>query len=126
MKNLFGIMQIVPSIAIDKNVNVQNIEVLENNIHAGTKYLRFICDEHFEGEEIDRMNKTYFAFASYKAGADRIARLRMKAEEMGLDPNVWFNNVEIAAAKETGREIVQYVSNIAKYHAAYRRGVTKR
>ena len=121
-----GIMQLVPSIAEDEHVNIQNIEVLENNIHAGVKYLRFICDRYFAGEGIDRLNKTYFAFASYKADPERIAGFRKTAEEMGLDPNVWFNNVEIAAAKETGREIVQYVSNIAKYYAAYRRGFTER
>jgi membrane-bound lytic murein transglycosylase MltF len=39
---------------------------------------------------------------------------------MGLDPNVWFHNVEVAAAKEIGRETVQYVSNIYKYYIAYR------
>jgi membrane-bound lytic murein transglycosylase MltF len=39
---------------------------------------------------------------------------------MGLDPNVWFYNVEVAAAQEIGRETVQYVSNIYKYYIAYR------
>jgi len=39
---------------------------------------------------------------------------------MGLDPNVWFHNAEIAAAKVIGRETVQYVSNIYKYYIAYR------
>jgi len=39
---------------------------------------------------------------------------------MGLDPNVWFGNVDIVAAKRIGRETVQYVSNIYKYYIAYR------
>ena len=39
---------------------------------------------------------------------------------MGLDPNIWFRNVEIVAAKRIGRETVQYVSNIYKYYVAYR------
>ena len=39
---------------------------------------------------------------------------------MGLDPNGWFGNVEIVAAKRIGRETVQYVSNIYKYYIAYR------
>lgn len=38
---------------------------------------------------------------------------------MGLDPNVWFGNVENAAAAVVGRETVQYVSNIYKYFIAY-------
>ena len=36
----------------------------------------------------------------------------------GLDPNVWFNNVESVAGEKIGRETVTYVSNIYKY-AAY-------
>jgi membrane-bound lytic murein transglycosylase MltF len=36
------------------------------------------------------------------------------------DPNLWFRNVEIVAAREIGRETVQYVSNIYKYYTAYR------
>ena len=37
---------------------------------------------------------------------------------MGLNPNVWFRNVEVIVAKEIGRETVQYVSNIYKYYLA--------
>ena len=46
--------------------------------------------------------------------------LRHEAREKGLDPNVWFRNVEIIAAKRIGRETVRYVSNICKYYVAYR------
>ena len=38
---------------------------------------------------------------------------------MGLDPNVWFGNVELVAAKNIGQETVTYVSNIYKYYVAY-------
>ena len=68
---------------------------------------------------MDEVNKMLFAFASYNAGPARIKRLRKKAVTMGLDPNVWFRNVEIVAAKSIGRETVQYVSNIYKYYIAY-------
>ncbi len=46
--------------------------------------------------------------------------MREDAQKMGLDPNRWFRNVEIATAKEIGRETVQYVSNIFKYYIAYK------
>ena len=39
---------------------------------------------------------------------------------VGLDPNQWFGNVEIIAAREIGRETVDYVSNIYKYYSAYK------
>ena len=38
---------------------------------------------------------------------------------MGLNPNIWFGNVENAAAAVVGRATVQYVSNIYKYYIAY-------
>ena len=59
-------------------------------------------------------------FASYNAGPNRIARLRQKAKDEGLDPNKWFGNVELIAAKEVGQETVTYVSNIYKYYVAYK------
>ena len=70
---------------------------------------------------MDDVNKMLFAFASYNAGPARVSGLRSKAAKMGLDPNVWFHNVEVVAAREIGRETVQYVSNIYKYYIAYRR-----
>ena len=68
---------------------------------------------------MDDVNTLLFAFASYNAGPARIQGLCKKAAAMGLDPNVWFRNVEIVAAKSIGRETVQYVSNIYKYYIAY-------
>jgi membrane-bound lytic murein transglycosylase MltF len=115
-----GVMQILPSTASDSNVNIQNIEKLENNIHAGVKYLRFIRNRYFEKEPLSEKNKTLFTFASYNAGPARVAKLRREAENAGLDPNIWFRNVEIIAARRIGRETVQYVSNIYKYYTAYR------
>ena len=115
-----GVMQLLPSTATDRNVGIQNIEEIENNIHAGVKYLRFIVDRYYAKEPMDRLNKGLFAFASYNAGPAKVAKLRKEAREMGLDPNVWFRNVEIVAAKRIGRETVQYVSNIYKYYVAYR------
>ena len=42
-----------------------------------------------------------------------------EAQRLGLDPNVWFDNVERVAAYRIGRETVQYVANIYKYYIAY-------
>jgi len=115
-----GVMQVLPSTAADRNVGIPDIEKLENNIHAGTKYLRFVVDRYFQDPSIDRINRMLFAFAAYNAGPARINDLREKTAKMGLDPNIWFHNVEMAAAKEIGRETVQYVANIYKYYIVYR------
>ncbi len=115
-----GVMQILPSTAKDKNVNISGIDKIDPNIHAGVKYLRFVIDHYFNEPEIDELNKGLFAFASYNAGPAKVAKMRRAARKMGFDPNVWFNNVEVVAARRIGRETVQYVSNIAKYYTAYR------
>jgi len=121
-----GVMQMLPTTAADPNVNIREIEKLENNIHAGTKYLRFIINQYYKDEPMDSDNKMLFAFASYNAGPAKVNRLRKKTTAMGLNPNVWFHNVEIAAAKVIGRETVQYVSNIYKYYIAYRQVAKQR
>jgi membrane-bound lytic murein transglycosylase MltF len=69
---------------------------------------------------MDRLNKGLFTFASYNAGPGRVRQLRREAAKAGLDPNVWFGNVEVIAAERIGRETVTYVANIYKYYVAYR------
>jgi len=115
-----GIMQMLPSTAADRNVGMADITKLENNIHAGIKYLRFLHDRYFSDESIEPLERILLTFAAYNAGPAKIARLRKEAEKLGLDPNVWFKNVEVVAAKRIGRETVQYVSSIYKYYTAYR------
>jgi membrane-bound lytic murein transglycosylase MltF len=114
-----GVMQVMPATARDKAVNIPDIEKLDSNIHAGIKYNRWVVDNFYQDPAITRLNKGLFAFASYNAGPGRVAGLRKEAAAEGLDPNKWFNNVELVAAKRIGRETVTYVSNIYKYYLAY-------
>ena len=120
-----GVMQVLPGTAADPNVDIAGIEKLENNIHAGVKYLRFLRDRYFEDQPMDDFNKTLFTFAAYNAGPARINKLRDEARQSNLDPNVWFGNVEVVASKRIGRETVHYVSNIYQYYVAYRLLVNK-
>jgi membrane-bound lytic murein transglycosylase MltF len=115
-----GVMQILPSTAKDPNVGIPDVDNIESNVHAGAKYLKFLRDRYFDDDNIDDVNQTLFAFASYNAGPAKVARLRKEAAEAGFDPNVWFGNVEVICAKRIGRETTQYVSNIYKYHIAYK------
>ena len=118
-----GVMQMLKSTAKDPNINIPEIEDLEKNIHAGNKYMRYILNHYFADAEMDDLNKHLFAFASYNAGPNRIAKLRKKAAEQGYDPNVWFDNVETVVGREVGREPVTYVSNVFKYYVTYRMSV---
>ena len=114
-----GVMQLLPSTAADKNVGIDDIEKLEPNIHAGVKYLDFLHDRYFKDADMDELNQWLFTFAAYNAGPAKISKLRAEAAKSGHNPNVWFRNVELVAARRIGRETVQYVSNIYKYYIAY-------
>jgi len=116
-----GIMQVLKKTAADSRIGITHIEKLENNIAAGAKYLRYLYDRYYAPENnMDKLNRMLFTLASYNAGPRKIARMRKLASKMGLNPNLWFNNVELAAAQKIGRETVQYVGNIYKYYIAYR------
>ena len=113
-----GIMQVMP--ATGKELNVGDIHEIEANIHAGVKYMRFMMDRYYADEPMDPLNKALMTFASYNAGPGRVRQLRREAEKKGLNPNVWFGNVERVASERIGRETVTYVSNIFKYYVAYK------
>jgi membrane-bound lytic murein transglycosylase MltF len=113
-----GVMQVRPSTAADPNIGVADIDTLDGNIHAGTKYLRYLRDNYFSDAARDA--QVDFALAAYNAGPARINGLRKKAVTMGLDPNRWFGNVEWAAYREIGTETPTYVANVQMYYAAYK------
>jgi len=113
-----GIMQVMPQTG--KELAVGDITKLEPNIHAGVKYMRAVRDRYFENEPMDDLNKALFTFAAYNAGPARVRQLRKEAGTRGLNPNVWFGNVEQIASERIGRETVTYVANIFKYYIAYR------
>ncbi len=113
-----GVMQVLPSTG--NEMGVGDIHLVDPNIHAGVKYIRYVIDQYFKDEPMDELDKTLFAFASYNAGPARIRKLRAEAKEQGLDPNKWFGNVEYVVSNRIGRETVVYVSNVYKYYIAYR------
>lgn len=113
-----GIMQLLPSTAAGRPISIKNVKVTDNNVHAGTKYMRFLIDRYFAESEIDTLNRHLLALAAYNAGPARVAQLRRMTRAKGLNPNLWFDHVEIMAAREIGRETVDYVSNIYKFYAS--------
>lgn len=115
-----GIMQMLPSTAKDKVVGITGIDKdADRNVEAGAKYLRHLIDTYIGGDAVTAKDRQLFAFAAYNAGPGNLRKFRDKAKAMGLDPDVWFGNVENAASEIVGRETVQYVSNIYKYYVAY-------
>jgi membrane-bound lytic murein transglycosylase MltF len=113
-----GVMQVMP--ATGKELAVGDITQVEPNVHAGVKYFRFMMDQYYKDEPMDNVNKGLMTLASYNAGPGRMRQLRAEAAKRGLNPNVWFGNVERVVSERVGRETVEYVSNIYKYYIAYR------
>jgi membrane-bound lytic murein transglycosylase MltF len=113
-----GVMQVMP--ATGRELAVGDISQVEPNIHAGVKYFRFMMDEYYKDEPMTPLDKGLMTLASYNAGPNRIRQLRKETAKRGLDPNVWFGNVERVVSEKIGRETVTYVSNIYKYYVAYR------
>ena len=113
-----GIMQLMP--ATGKELKVGDITLAEPNIHAGAKYMDQLMTKYFPDAKFSEMDRSLFAFASYNAGPGKISRMRTAAEKRSLDPDVWFNNVELVTAEKVGIETTTYVRNIFKYYVAYK------
>jgi membrane-bound lytic murein transglycosylase MltF len=113
-----GVMQLMP--ATGTQMKVGDIHKLDPNIHAGAKYMDQLMAQKLADTPFDETNRTLFAFAAYNCGASKVAKARKEAERRGLDPNVWFNNVEIVIAEKIGMQTTTYVRNIYKYYVAYK------
>ena len=112
-----GIMQIMPTTGSE--LGVGDIKVAESNVHAGAKYMDRLMTRYFQDADFTEANRTLFAFAAYNAGPGNISKARKEAAKRGLDPNRWFNHVEVTVAEKIGREPTTYVRNIYKYYVAY-------
>ncbi|MFJ4431255.1 transglycosylase SLT domain-containing protein [Pseudomonas sp. NPDC089395] len=114
-------MQLLPTTAKDPSVGIEGIDKsADRNIEAGSKYMRLLADKYLDDPQLTQMNRTLMTFAAYNAGPGNLRKFRALAEKSGLNKNVWFGNVEQAAAQVVGRETVDYVGNIYKYYVAYK------
>jgi membrane-bound lytic murein transglycosylase MltF len=114
-----GVMQIKPATAAGAPISIPNVQVVDANIHAGVKFLRSWWIDTTRTNRWTRPQRGYLRWLLTTQDPLEL-RAYGKAKEEGLDPNRWFNNVELIAAREIGRETVQYVSNIYKYYLAYK------
>jgi membrane-bound lytic murein transglycosylase MltF len=115
-----GVMQVMPTTAASPPISIPDVTKVDPNIRAGVKLLKFIRDDYFKDDPMDPLNKTLMTIAAYNAGPARVKQCRQLAGTMGLNPNLWFQNVEYAVAKKVGAETVGYVSNIYKYYLGWK------
>ena len=114
-----GVMQVLPSTAAGKAVNIPDISTLDNNVHAGVKYLNWLRQTYYTNEKISPLDRVLFSFAAYNAGPGNMRRARKRAKQLGFDPNRWFANVEIGMYRAVSGEPASYVRNIYKYYVTY-------
>jgi membrane-bound lytic murein transglycosylase F len=124
-----GLMQVLPVTA--KRFGITDLEDPEKSIIAGMKMLDWLYDQ-FE-LELPVQERTWFTLASYNAGLGHVYDARELAKELKLDPDRWFDNVEVAMLKLSkpeyyskatygfvrGIEPVTYVRNIRDLYSAY-------
>lgn len=116
-----GIMQLLPSTAEAPPIAIKGVaHDPDLNIKAGAEVMALLRKRYVNDPELDDVDRTLLTFAAYNAGPGNLRKFRRRATQMGLDPNVWFDNVEVAAARIVGAETVHYVGNIYKYYVAYR------
>ena len=112
-----GVMQLM--LETGKSMNTGNIYELEPNIHAGAKYINSLLYAMSLQNTLPETERGFFAVAAYNSGANNVRKARELAVKMGLDPNQWFFNVEMASARLLGLETFLYVRNVYKYYVTY-------
>ena len=111
-------MQVLPKTA--REMDIERINIPENNIHAGVKYLKWIMDTYFTEAGISADDRVRFALAAYNAGPRKIRESRRITADMGHDPSKWFGNCELGTLKHVGPEPVYYVRGVNKNYLAFR------
>jgi membrane-bound lytic murein transglycosylase MltF len=118
-----GLFQIKPKTAREPYINIPNVagaKNAENNVHAGIKYLAWIKGRYFDPvESMHEKDRVRMALAAYNAGPRTLINARQKARKLGLDPDRWFRNVEVAMLTMKKGEPVKYVSEINQHYLSY-------
>ncbi|MBY6211153.1 transporter substrate-binding domain-containing protein [Microbulbifer agarilyticus] len=125
-----GLLQVMPGTARDMGFPPPVFDP-ERGIDAGVKYLNWVRDR-FE-ENLPATERLWFTLASYNAGFGHVRDARRLAAKLGLDPNKWFDNVEVAIRKLSepryfekarygfvhGDEPIAYVRKISHLYQSY-------
>jgi membrane-bound lytic murein transglycosylase F len=114
-----------------REVGVKDLFDPEQSIRGGTLYLRRLIDRF--PKELPLASRIRFALASYNAGYGHVTDGRRLARRQGLEPDLWYGNVERAMLmlqrpehyRKTrfgfcrGSETVKYVQNIDRYYQTF-------
>ncbi len=124
-----GLMQMLPRTA--RELGYSDLEDPRTGITAGLLYLDWVW-QRFE-DSLNEAEHMWFTLAAYNAGHGHVRDARRLAGKLGLDPDRWTGNVELAMlrlsqskyAREArhgyvrGHEPVEYVRAIRERYQAY-------
>lgn len=133
-----GLMQLMPATA--KRFGVEDLSNAHENLEAGVKYLKWL--EEYWSDDIPNSAERYkFVLASYNIGPGHIVDARNLTKKYGIDPNIWFDNVETYLLKKSeakyynddivklgyakGKETVKYVREILDRYEQYKKFIKK-
>jgi len=124
-----GLMQVMPRTG--KELGATDLEDPRISVDTGLRYLNWVWARF--PNRLDHDEHMWFTLASYNAGHGHVRDARRLAAQLGLDPDVWFGNAELAMLKLAepeysrqarhgyvrGTEPVAYVRNIRERYRAY-------
>ncbi len=112
-----GLMQLMPETAEELGVTDRRDPL--QSIRGGIRYLLKLRDGYFPEEALTPVERWRFVFAGYNAGPNRINRIRRNAPPAGIDPDRYFNSVELLVIRQRLAETYFYVRQIEGYYLAY-------
>jgi len=124
-----GLMQVMPRTG--KELGATDLEDPRISVDTGLRYLNWVWARF--PNRLDHDEHMWFTLASYNAGHGHVRDARRLAAQLGLDPDIWFGNVELAILKLAepeysrqarhgyvrGTEPVAYVRQIRERYRAY-------
>ena len=115
-KGAFGLMQLMP-VTMEK-YGIDYDSSIEEQLEAAGKLLLYF-DRELPESIYDSIERHKFILASYNAGLGHILKARTKAEQHGKNPDVWTNNVEEYAPRQT----FYFVREIMKRYSYYKKTI---
>ena len=116
-------MQIKQTTANDKSVRISQIKGMkniENNIHAGVKYLSWLKTTYFDDiASMSEKDRVRLSLAAYNAGPGRVQQAVNHALKKKRKHNKWFREVEISMLEMGYPKPVGYVIEINKRYLSY-------
>lgn len=130
-----GLMQVMPATGERFGVSPSELHIPAQNLQAGTGFLLWL-EDYWKRKMEDSTDIKKFILASYNVGLGHVIDARNLAIKYNLEPDVWYDNVEVMLKNKMlpkyyndpvvdhgycrGSEPYHYVRNILEIYQYYR------